>query len=178
MPIDPSAPQQEVIAFAGAITRTQFALVQRLLLPWWGAMYVTAATIVIAALVFDVAGGGATGSTLGWLITNLLWSAVMFGFVWGLTMFSRHRQWRHVRAAQQEITGTIGAEGLEWNTPMTTAKYPWSKIVKLRQHPEMLLLFYSANCAFYAPRAFFATEAAWTEANALAARRFPAKAQG
>jgi len=60
---------------------------------------------------------------------------------------------------------------------MTTAKFPWSKLVKIRRHPEMLLVFYSANCAFYIPRHFFATEAAWNQANALALRALPVQSK-
>nr|WP_267877712.1 YcxB family protein [Duganella guangzhouensis] len=77
----------------------------------------------------------------------------------------RARQWRQLQASDQhQITGNISEQGLEWNTPMTSTRLPWQKIIKVRQHPDMLLLFYSANCALYLPKSFFASEQAWNEA--------------
>jgi hypothetical protein len=177
MSINTASEQVPVFPFAGAITRKQFFLVQRLLLPWWGTMPVTALMLVCCAWMVDAGGNDPTDTPMIKLLSTLIWAAGMILLVWGIVTFARRRQWRQVEATQQEIRGTIGEAGLEWSTPMTTSKFPWSKIIKVRQHPEMLLMFYSANCAFYVPKRFFATETAWNEANALALRQLPASSK-
>lgn len=177
MSIDSPAVQSESFPYKGTITREQFSLVQRMLLPWWGTMRLTTLWIVIGALVFAVGDHIVTGTLLLEALSSLFWATAMIVYVWGLTTYVRHRQWRRVNATQQDITGNLGKAGIEWNTPMITAKFPWSKIVKIRQHPEMLLIFYSSNCAFYVPKHFFATETAWSEANALALRQLPSKSK-
>ncbi|MFL6658271.1 MAG: YcxB family protein [Massilia sp.] len=134
----------------------------------------TAIWIVGCFLVFTVGLRRPTDTPLEAILASLIMSSVLILFVWRLGTFARNRQWRQLEAMQQTVTGKLGTDGLEWNTPMTSANFPWPKIVKIRRHPEMLLLFYSARCAFYLPRTFFATEAAWNEANALAIRQMPA----
>jgi hypothetical protein len=176
MPTETPALHHEAIPFAGALTREQFSLVQRLLLPWWGSMWITSLFIFVLALMFNLAGeAGAT--LLVNTLANLLWAAAMSVFVWVMTSLVRYRQWRRIKAMKQTVAGRIGETGIEWNTPMTTATFPWPKIVKLRQHPDMLLFFYSARCAFYVPRTFFATETAWRDANELALRSFSARSR-
>ena len=135
----------------------------------------TALCVVAGALIFNVGGTEENNDPLVDALANVLFAVGMIVFIWGVTSVGRYRQWRQVKADQQGITGSIGDTGLEWNTPMTTAKFPWSKLVKVRQHPDMLLVFYNARCAFYLPKSFFATETEWSEANALALRRLPAK---
>jgi hypothetical protein len=177
MLINTVSEQVPLFPFAGAITRDHFFLVQRLSLPWWGTMPVTALSIIVCAWMLDAGGNDSAGPPLVKLLSTLIWASAMIVLLWGVVTFARRRQWRQVQATQQEIRGSIGEAGLEWSTPMTTAKFPWSKIIKVRQHPEMLLMFYSARCAFYVPKRFFANEAAWNDANAFVLRQLPASAQ-
>jgi hypothetical protein len=174
MSIDSLATQSELHRFGGTITREQFSLVQRLLLPWWGSMRFTALCIVIVAPLLNAGLGILNGISLEEFIFSMMWALAMIVFVWALVKFSLRRQWTMIQTTQPQITGNLNVNGLEWNTPMTT-KFPWSKLVKIRQHPEMLLIFYSPKCAFYMPKQFFATESAWNEANAFALRQLHAK---
>jgi hypothetical protein len=175
MSIDSTAVQQEHISFSGTVTREQYLLVHRLLLAGWRSLPAMGLYVVIIAQIFDLGIHDASETQLQGILANL-WGAVgLFVLMWGTTVFARRRQWRKMDATQRDITGSIGEAGIEWSTPMTTARFPWSKLVKVRQHREMLLIFYNASCALYAPKQFFATETEWREANALALRRLSAK---
>lgn len=176
MSVESPVARFETLHFAGTVTRDQFSLVQRLLLPWWGEMKMTALCIVIVALIFEVGVSATTDTPLVRVLAALFWSGPMIVLVWGVTKFARYRQWVRTESIVRDITGSIGDGGVQWNTTMTTASYPWSKIIKVRQHPDLLLLFYSGQCAFYFPRQFFASDSAWSDANALAMRHFNAKA--
>jgi hypothetical protein len=185
---------QERIPFAGQLTRKEFFLIQRMLLPWWGTMWATSGWFMAAALVYalvDNAGlfrfeapqhwyfAPATWAivlVVGFLFSPMTWVATaLVVWVWILTTFVKHRQWWRMKREPQVITGSIGADNLQWHTAMTTSTYPWASIVKVKHAPGMLLLFYNARCAFYLPAQFFATEAAWHEAHTLALRYCPAK---
>lgn len=167
--------QDDSFPFKGSITREQFSLVQRLLLPWWGTTRVSMLWMVIGTLVIGVQDCLVNGTSPLEAFFSLAWTPVLIVFTAGLTAWGRQLQWRQVSANAQEITGNLGDAGIEWNTPMTSAKFPWSKLVKVRQHREMLLIFYNSRCAFYVPRNFFADEATWQAANALALERLPPK---
>lgn len=106
----------------------------------------------------------------GW-ITGAIMALPLIILLYGFVALISRMQWRRVAAMQQEINGAIGDAGVAWNTSMTTANFPWAKIVKVHQHPDMLLLFYSGQCAFYVPKRFFSTDSAWQDACALAVRR-------
>lgn len=173
MATDYTAAEAAFLTFGGKVTKEQFSLIQRLLLPWWGTMRMTTIVFVTGALVFALGDHIVTGTPLFDALFILVWVAVLLLYVWGLITFSRSRQWRLIKTTHHDVTGTIGEGGLEWNTSISASALPWSKIVKVRRHPEMLLLFYHAKCAFYIPRNFFASEMAWSEANLLITRHFP-----
>lgn len=157
-PTDTAAPSTISIPFKGMVTSAEFARMQRLVAPWWASRTMTALCLLFVCVIF-----------YGWFTGVLVALPVIALFFAALSLASRV-QGRRGAALQQEINGTISDAGVGWNTAMTTANFPWAKILKVRQHPDMLLLFYSSMCAFYMPKRFFATESAWQEACALAAR--------
>jgi hypothetical protein len=158
-------------SFRGTITRDQFTLVHRLMTPWWGTVKSTPLWIFVFMLISNLTIRDGADSILTTFIASLLLAVPLTMLAWLIALLGRHRQWHRLSVDQREITGTIGEAGLEWNTPVTTATYPWSKIVKIRQHPDMLLIYYSARCAFYLPKNFFTSEADWNKANALGVRQ-------
>ena len=195
MSIDPAVIGNNV-PFSGALTRSQFMLVQKLLLPWWASKWMRLLWLVLLYVCLaddtsaDVATAGgpsshaANISAITWIFLFVLrilfspgtWSlAILICVTWGATTWIRHRQWRRIEAAHTEVSGHIGDNGIAWNTPLTTANYPCANLTRVRQHPEMLLVFYSPRCAFYLPKNFFRSEAAWGDANALALRHDPRK---
>lgn len=153
-----AAPLTNSIPFKGMVTSAEFARMQRLVAPWWASRPMTALYLLLVCVNF-----------YGWFTGILVALPVIAVFFTVLAVASRV-QGRRGAALQQEINGTISDDGVGWNTAMTTANFPWTKVVKVRQHPEMLLVFYSSMCAFYMPKRFFATESAWQEACALAVR--------
>jgi hypothetical protein len=147
------------IPFKGMVTGAEFARVQRLMVPWWASPQMTALWILFSCVYFE-----------GWIVGALVALPVIILVCAAVALISR-AQWRRVAALQQEINGTIGDAGVGWNTAMTTANFPWQKIVKVNEHPDLLLLFYSGRCAFYMPKRFFSSDSAWQNACALAVRR-------
>lgn len=146
------------IPFRGMVTAAEFARIQRLVTPWWASWPITALLILLTCVYLE-----------GWIVGILLAVPITVAVCGFVVLIGRLQGRRHA-ALQQEISGVISDVGVGWNTTMTTANYPWSKIVKIRQHSDMLLLFYSGRCAFYMPKHFFATEATWDDAFALALR--------
>lgn len=166
--------QDASIPFAGLPTRTLYAEVRRKMMPWWASPRITVPFMVIVMWYMNGGFASFQADLVFGVILNVLGTGVIIAFFWGLTTFLGRRQWKQVQALHGEIAGQIGVEGLTWSTPFTTNKFPWSKLVKVRHHPELLLFFYTANCAFYVPKAFFNTEAAWNDAYALASEQFSA----
>ncbi len=154
-----AAPSTNSIPFKGVVTSAEFARMQRLVAPWWASRPMTAFYLLLVCVNF-----------YGWFTGILVAFPVIAVFFTVLALASRV-QGRRGAALQQEINGTISDEGVGWNTAMTMANFPWTKVVKVRQRPDMLLVFYSRMCAFYIPKRFFATESAWQEACALTVRR-------
>jgi hypothetical protein len=153
------APSITSIPFKGMLTGTEFARMQRLVAPWWASPLMTGLWILFACVYFE-----------GWIAGVLVALPVIILLYAAVALVSRV-QGRRVAKLQQEINGTIGDAGVGWNTAMTTANFPWQKIVKVRKHTDVLLLFYSSRCAFYMPKRFFSTDSAWQDACALAVRR-------
>lgn len=141
------------------LTGAEFARLQRLVAPWWASQLMTGLWILFTCVYLE-----------GW-ITGVLIALPMLILVYAAVALTSRVQWRRVVALQQEINGTISDEGVGWNTALTSANFPWQKIVKVQQHTDMLLLFYSARCAFYMPKRFFSTDSAWQDACALAVQR-------
>jgi hypothetical protein len=154
-----TTPSTNSIPFKGVVTSAEFARMQRLVVPWWASRPMTAFYLLLLCVNF-----------YGWL-TGILMAFPVIAVYFTLLAVASRVQGRRGAALQQEINGTISDEGVCWNTAMTSANFPWTKVVKVRQHPGMLLVFYSRMCAFYMPKRFFATESAWQEACALAVRR-------
>lgn len=170
MPADEILIQSAAIPFNGTLNRQQFLLLQQIMLPWWGTMTVTTAATLAVACVFAIVEYKVNGAPLLDSLSAFAWAAVLLLYVWALTAYARRRQWRNIQAAQQEIAGSIGNDSLQWNTQLSKSTLPWPQAKQIRQHPQMLLVYYSDTCAFYWPKDFFDTELAWNEANAIAAR--------
>jgi hypothetical protein len=155
---DSTAQSTSSVHFQGMVTAAEFARMQRLVTPWWASWPITALLLLLTCVYLE-----------GWIV-GVLVALPVIAVVCGLVALITRVQGRRHAALLQEINGTISDVGVGWNTAMTTANFPWSKIVKVRQHSDMLLLFYSGRCAFYMPKRFFSTESAWESASALALR--------
>lgn len=153
-----TTPSITPIPFKGMATGAEFARMQRLVAPWWASRPMTGLWILFTCVYLE---GWVDGALIALPVIILLYAVV--------ALISR-MQGRQVAAIQQEIDGTISDAGVCWNTTMTKANFPWAKIVKVRRHPDLLLLFYSSRCAFYVPKRFFSTDSAWQDACALAVR--------
>jgi hypothetical protein len=149
------------IPFGGALTFRRFDGLQKAMLPWWLRAYVTV-PCVIYLFVFnepDVT------------FMNILLALAVLLLLWGMTHFGRRRAWKQVVGLQGDIAGGVGEDGVRWDTNISKASFPWTKFIKLRERPGMLLLYYAPRCALYFPRDFFGSEEHWTAFRALAARK-------
>jgi hypothetical protein len=165
-----SVPPIPATAFAGTITRAGFVRVQSLLLPAWARWYVMYP--VLGAIFLAASLPGATPIDV---VSDLLF---MLLFAAAMTLFTRrvrHRAWQQAVRLNGRVHGALTAEGLEWNTDNTASRFEWAKIVKVAHAPDMTLAFHTPRCAFYFPRSFFETEAAWSAFNAEIDARVPAR---
>ncbi|MES3002486.1 MAG: YcxB family protein [Pseudomonadota bacterium] len=87
---------------------------------------------------------------------------IAVGFlVWGAKALGLHLAWRNNQKYQDEVNGYADAIGIEWNAVYSSTRFPWAKLRRAKQVPEMSLVYYSRNCAFYFPRQFFRTAEDW-----------------
>lgn len=154
------------ILFRGTVTSKQFSSIQQALLPWWARAYVVAPCIVY---VFIFAGKNLQTMLANpiEIIANLLTASFVLLVSWAMIAYGRKRAWRMNNEVHGEISGSLSDAGVEWNTAFTSTNYPWAKLIKMRESPQMILLFYSARCAFYFPRHFFSTEDEWQAARSM-----------
>lgn len=154
------------IPFGGAISKDQFALLQRSLVRWWMGPIVWVPMLVYVFVFM--------GNDLNRLIArpsialpDVLGVVLLLLLYWACTVVGKSFAWRRNQKFQPEIRGTVGEAGIEWNGSFTSTKLPWTKLVRAKEVPGMVLVFYSWNCAFYFPRHFFATEEHWTAFKSL-----------
>lgn len=98
-------------------------------------------------------------------IWDLLFAGFMVIAIWAATFYLHTRAWKAQDALHGEITGTVGEQGIAWSTATTSSQFPWEKILKSKQLPDMTLAFYTPRCAFYFPRDFFASDEDWRQFN-------------
>lgn len=154
-------------AFGGTLSFAQFDRIQQVLLPWWMRKWVVI-PFVLYASIFGDRGWATVLSNPVMQVVGLCVGTTILLLMWGLVRFARRRVWKRVVALNGAISGSAGADGVEWNTALTQARFPWAKFIKLRKRPDLLLLYYMPRCALYFPRAFFGSEEAWRTFCALA----------
>jgi hypothetical protein len=157
------------VAFAGTVTRDEFARIQSLLLPRWARWYVfypVAAVVVLAVSL--------PGARLSELVVDFAAFFVLFPIAMALfTRRVRTRAWKQALRLNGRVHGAITPEGIEWNTERTATRFDWAKIERVAQTADLTLAFYSARCAFFFPRSFFASEAEWAAFNRAIAGYVP-----
>jgi hypothetical protein len=155
------------LPFGGTLSFAQFDRIQQVLLPWWMRKWVVIPFVLYASIFGDREWQVVFGNPVVWM-AGLFVGAVILLVMWGLVRFARRRAWKQVVALNGAISGSAGVEGIDWNTALTQARFPWTKFIKLRKRSDLVLLYYLPRCALYFPRAFFGSEEAWTAFGALA----------
>ncbi len=161
--------QPASIAFAGTVTRDEFARIQSRLLPAWGRWYViypVAAAVVLAVQL--------PGARLSELVVDMTAFFVLFPIcmAW-VTRRVRTRAWKQAIRLSGRVHGAITSAGIEWNTERTATRFDWAKIERVARTPGLTLAFYSRYGAFFFPRSFFASQAEWTAFNEAIGRYAP-----
>lgn len=160
---DPTPPS---FAFAGTVTREEFGRIQSRLLPVWARWYAIYPVLAVVFVACTVPGAHKVSE----LVTDVLFMA-MFGVAMAfVTRRARTRAWRQVVRLGGRVHGAITPAGIEWNTERTTARYEWAQILRIDQTTGLTLAFFQPRGAFYFPRSFFGSDAAWTAFNDAIAR--------
>jgi hypothetical protein len=154
-------PSNPSIAFAGTLSLEEFGRVQQALLPAWMRWYVAAP---ILALAFFVSTGAATDAFS--LMFDVGATAAALVMIRLVSRRYRKRAWLQAAQIVGRVQGAISADGIDWVTDRSTSRYEWAKIVEVRHADELTLAFYAPRHAFYFPRSFFDSDAAWTGFNA------------
>lgn len=155
------------LCFGGTLSFAQFDRIQQVLLPWWMRKWVVIPFVMYATVFGDREWQVVFDDPVVWM-AGLFVGTVILLVMWGLVRFTRRRTWKRVVALNGAISGSAGPDGIDWNTELTQARMPWTKFIKLRKRPDLLLLYYMPGCALYFPRAFFGSDEAWAAFCALA----------
>lgn len=121
---------------------------------------VAAASFVLTIFAFQ---RGDDSAVVQWLLVMAASLAIAGWIVWSVrNAFARHPH------LGQELSGTIGDEGLELRLPGTVTTREWSSLSSIATFPDQLLLIGTANEAFGMSRTFFRDEQEFAAACALA----------
>ena len=134
------------VFFKGTVTRSQFFLAQRLLLPWW-AVYVLVVSIIYLFVSFGV----------GWIVafqhspaafSDISLAALIILVYWCAFRYSMHRAWKKNLELHGEVSGLLNDAGIEWNKSISSTKFPWNKLWYFKEVPKMIVVFYSGDADF------------------------------
>ena len=145
------------VAFAGTLTRAEFGRVQSMLLPAWARWYVISPIAAIGAFFSVESIVKPSGLGFHLLLTIL----ALIGIGWTMRDV-RTRAWKQFVDVGGRVRGTVAADGIEWNTSMSTTRCEWAKVTRVARADGLTLAFYTPRCAFYFPRSFFDSDQAWT----------------
>ncbi len=159
------------IAFAGTVTRDEFSRIQTRLLPAWARWYVFYPVALAVVLAIELPGARPSQLVVDWAAFLVLFPIAMALF----TRRVRTRAWKQALRLNGRVHGAVTAGGIEWNTERTAARFEWAKIERVSRTADLVLAFYSARCAFFFPRSFFASEADWAAFNEAIAAWGPAQ---
>jgi hypothetical protein len=163
------------VPFSGALSHVRFVAIQRAMTPWWGRLYMTWLTLCALQFYFsDRDFLDTLGDPVEALSTAILSTAGVL-FLWVLTRFVWRRAWRKSMALHGGVTGRADAEHIQWRTQFANSEYQWNKFIRARSGPDLLLLHYSARCALYFPREFFASDEDWAAFRALVDSKLPSQ---
>lgn len=159
-----------VVPFKGVLTKSQYYIMQKLARPWWTRFYV-----LVPCLFYTFVSIGVGWTTLFKnpysAVSYLIEAAVVTSAIMLFDHFFRNRAWRRTQEIQGEIYGVANEGGIEWNSSLTSSKYPWNKLLKAKESSEMILVFITPRNVFYFPRKFFASENEWEMFKLLVCRK-------
>jgi len=169
--MDPSPPAS--IAFSGTVTRDEFDRIHARLLPVWARWYVLYPVVGTVALAFAMRGARVSALVVDVVAFFVLLPIAMAVF----TRRARTRAWKQFLRLYGRLHGAVTADGIEWNTERSAARFEWARIERVTHGDGLVLAFLSPRNALFFPRSFFATEADWTAFNDVIAAACPPRAQ-
>jgi hypothetical protein len=163
------------VPFSGSLSHARFVEIQRALTPWWGRLYMTWLVLLFCQAYFGGRGFLETLSDPEDVITYAIVSTAGIAFLWVLTRVVWRRAWQKGQQLHGAVAGNANSEGILWSTEVANSQYHWQKFIRARSTPNLLLLHYSARCALYFPREFFASDDQWAAFRALVDSRLPSR---
>jgi len=147
--------------FAGTVTRAEFARIQQRMLPVWARWYVLYPTLAAVLAFFTLR----DAIDLPGIVSEVVMLAIVAVAMVVTTRRTRERAWRQAVRLVGRVHGAISPAGIEWNTERTTARFEWSQVARIDQTEGLTLAFFGPRNAFFFPRSFFASDAAWVAFN-------------
>lgn len=141
------------IQFGGQVDRKQFRAIQKLLLPWWAKPQI----LVLAVLYLVISSGVGWKTALVEPAKALPDLAVALAIILGYFAWSSfywNRTWKAYQNLHGQISGTVGQDGVEWNTSTASSRFSWEKIHKYKRTPTITLVFYAPRSALFFPPQF------------------------
>jgi hypothetical protein len=133
---------ESVVSFRGELTRQQFSQVQSLLLPLWARAYVVVPMCVLLFISIGVGWPAVLANPLA-VFPDLLFALLVLLASALILWFGRRKAWQANARLHGEIHGQLTAEGLEWNTSITKANFPWSKLLAFKESGDLVLVLYA-----------------------------------
>ncbi len=163
-------PTRPSFPFSGTVTLPEFERIQTQLTPAWARRGVLHAVMAVAL---------ATVALVDRSLPELLAFALLFAaFVALRRVFARRaheRAWKRAVQLGGRMHGDISAQGILWNTERSSTRFEWANVLRLDQAEGLTLAYYTPRCAFFFPRSFFESDAAWTAFNEAIAGWVPAR---
>jgi hypothetical protein len=158
------------VHFGGTVTCKRFNEVQQALLPWWSRPYVIFPALVFLLIGVDRSWSQIVGDPVATLV-SVVWAVLLMLALRVMTAIGWRRSWRKIVELHGRVSGVVSDSEVRWVTGIGSATLSWNQILKARERPGVVLLFYSPRCALYFPREFFETEGEWSAFRALVAAK-------
>ena len=156
-----TAPTSPSHPFAGTVTHAEFARIQHRMQPVWARWYVLYPVLAAIFLACTLPGANLVVQvTIDAVLLAIFAAAIVVA-----TRRARARAWRQAMRLGGRVHGAISPAGIEWNTERSSARYEWAQIARIDQGEGLTLAFFQSRGAFYFPRSFFASDAAWAAFN-------------
>jgi hypothetical protein len=152
--------------FAGTVTRPEFARIQHRMLPVWARWYVLYPMVAAVLAFFTLR----DELTLSRIVTEVLILVIVVVAMVVTTRRTRERAWRQAVRMAGRVHGAISPAGIDWNTDRSTAHFEWAQVTRIDRTENLTLTFLGPRSAFYFPRSFFASDAAWAAFNEAVVR--------
>jgi hypothetical protein len=154
-----------IVRFSGELTLEDYLQLHKLARPVWMRVL---PFVFLGIVVLATATQWGTITLDRATITQFILISLFIVMLFLLPRVSIRRSWKKNTSLHGQVSGTVDAESVEWNTRFTQSRFPWDAIQKYREAETLLLLYTGPNSVLVFARRFFADAESWQWFLALA----------